>query len=443
MYSEIENILKSVNGDIIDFRTYKGATFSQLVKLGGNFNRTVVGMDTFYGLEMPEKDDWNDQNQLNYPKGYARATPEELENNIAALNPNNTTRYEIYSGKLIDTLKLLPERKYALALIDLLQYSPTKAAIEYAYSRMAENGVMYFLNYSAGSTTQSSKAINDFLESYGTELTKFPPISYNDNILNICRVAVHSNTTPAKKKKNPFLNSIKSKFTKTIGRVTTNEKIIIALVLRTGGDTYNAKYVNALAENIKKHTTINYKLVVMTDNPTGFDKTFVDETISLKHNYKGWWSKIELFRPGIFDADRVFYMDLDTVVVGNIDELLLFDTNFAGIRDLYHLNFLQTGLLSWNPAYSHQIYENFISHSIRIMNEYPEGDARWIRENLYNYDYLQDEFPNKIVSYKAHCLNKNTGAVTIPKDAAIVCFHGKPRPHTVTSPLITEHWSYK
>ena len=77
------------------------------------------------------------------------------------------------------------------------------------------------------------------------------------------------------------------------------------------------------------------------------------------------------------------------------------------------------------------------------MKDYVQGDAVWIRENVYNYDYLQDDFPGKLVSYKADCLNKETGKVNIPAGASIVCFHGKPRPHTITNPLFTTHWQYK
>ena len=136
-------------------------------------------------------------------------------------------------------------------------------------------------------------------------------------------------------------------------------------------------------------------------------------------------------------------MDLDTVIIKNIDELLKYKTTFAGIRDLYHHNFLQTGIMSWDSAHNHQVYHNFVPRHHMVINNYPEGDAKWIRENVYNYDYIPDEFPGRIVSYKAHCLNKNTGQVSIPKDASIICFHGKPRPHTITHPAITKHWQYK
>lgn len=442
MYHEINGILNNVKGDIIDFRVYKGATFSYLVKLAAQHKRHAIGMDTFYGLEVPTKADWNEQNQLGYPKGYAKSTVDIVHQTVKKVCPV-APPYELLEGKLETVLENLPERQYALALIDLFQYAPTKTAIEYIYDKMTPGGVLYFLNYNKGSKCLSSKAVEEFLTTFSHDIEIFPSIYYNDNLLNICRVSckqyersqILPEETKAKVTPTPFKKKEEKLFKK--------EKINIALVLKTGGDTYTHRYVNALAQNIRNNVNLKFTLSVLTDNDMGIDSNLVDETIPFKHNYRGWWSKIELFRPKIFSGERVFYMDLDTVLVRNIDELLRYNTTFGGIRDLYHHNFLQTGILSWNPNYNHQVYENFVPRAAHIMANYPEGDAKWIRENVYNYDYIPDHFPGRIVSYKANCLNKNTGAVNIPKDASIICFHGKPRPHTITNPLITQHWSYK
>ncbi len=439
MYHEINEIIGGVEGDIIDFRVYKGMTFSYLVKIAAQHGRHAVGMDTFYGLETPTKSDWNQQNQLAYPRGYAKSAPELVHQTINKVCGQKAP-YELHGGSLDNVLEELKERKYSLALIDMLQYEPTKKVITYVYDKMSPGGVMYFLNYHKNSNCLSAKAVDEFLNEYAHDVFVYPPIYYNDNLLTVCRVAVKQHENAQNVISMPQKSKSKTSKTKnSLGK----EKINIALVLRTGGDTYNYKYVNALAENIRRHTKTKFTLSCLTDNDTGIDPNLVDETIPFRHNYRGWWSKIELFRPEVFTGDRVFYMDLDTVVVNNIDEMLQFKTTFAGIRDLYHHNFMQTGIMSWNPNYNHQVYENFVPRAGHIMMNYPEGDAKWIRENVYNYDYLQDNFSGRIVSYKAHCLNKVTGQVSIPSEASIICFHGRPRPHTIVNPLITEHWSYR
>jgi alpha-N-acetylglucosamine transferase len=45
------------------------------------------------------------------------------------------------------------------------------------------------------------------------------------------------------------------------------------------------------------------------------------ERIPLTHNWPGWWSKLELFRPGIFKG-RVLYIDLDSIIIGDLSPLV-------------------------------------------------------------------------------------------------------------------------
>lgn len=434
MFNEINNILKYAEGDVIDFRVYKGTTFSFLVQLAKEHGRHAVGLDTFYGLEPPIPCDKNKDNYYPYPKGYAKSMPELVHQSVKRLCGDGAP-YELYGGKLSDTLNKLPERKYALALFDLYHYTPTKLALEYVYDKMTPGGVIYILNYHRNSGCLASKAVDEFILEKENDVFTFPDMVYNDHIANICRLSCKQESEESNTKVSPFSPVITAlpKYNK--------EKLNIALVLRTGGDTYNYKYVNALAKNIRNNTTIDLTISVLTDDDTGIDSNLVDESIKLKHAYPGWWSKIELFRPDIFDG-QVFYLDLDTVIVRNIDHILSFRPYFAGIRDLYHRTFLQTGVMTWHSQYNTHLYENFVPRSHRVMSNYTEGDAKWIRENVYNYKYISDQFPKEIVSYKANCLQKDEKRVIVPNDASIICFHGRPRPHTITHPEITKHWQY-
>jgi hypothetical protein len=424
-------------------------------------------MDTFYGLETPTEYDWNEHNQLSYPKGYAIGSIQSVKQNIQRICGNNAS-YELYEGKLQTVLPNIPLRKYSFALIDLLQFMPTEIAIDYIIDKISENGMIYFLNYNnRNDLSSATRAINNFIHNDTYNINVLPDIVINGNTMPICRVII--NTTVNKINKPPLTNNT-DKLTKIIpkntnsvtvrpnsspnnetkeiikphnhyNKINNSTKINIALVLKNGGGTYDYRYINAIAKNVREKVTIPYNLVVLTDDDNGFDQTVINEVIPLKHNFSGWWSKIELFRPNIFSG-QVFYMDLDTVIVDNIDDIISVNTIFSGIRDLYHHNFMNTGLMSWDSRYNEQIYENFVKQSYSIMKTYTEGDAKWIRNNVYNYDYLTDFFPNKIVSFKASCYNKITGNISIPLNASIICFHGLPRPHTITHPSITKHWKH-
>ena len=45
----------------------------------------------------------------------------------------------------------------------------------------------------------------------------------------------------------------------------------IFFVLKTGGPTYDYRYVNALAQNIRRNSSFNYEIVCITDNHKGID----------------------------------------------------------------------------------------------------------------------------------------------------------------------------
>lgn len=439
-YSEIDDLLSRVPGNVIDFRVYKGANFAFLVKLATKHDRFAIGIDTFEGLGEPSPQDKSLHGQVFYPRGYAKVDIDPVFRTIKKVC-GETNSFKINAATVDEYIqrKNTVDGTFAYAMVDLLHYHPTKLALDYLLNKIESGGMIHCLNYRQGYGSLSSLAIDDFLEAHGDLFHIIRPENSKETPFHYLKLI----------RKDKSHNTDSPKITQSVpthNRVSLRPaKHTIAMVLRTGGDTYDYRYVNALAQNIKNNLTIKHNIVVLTNDDSGIDSNLVDDTVGFKHSYQGWWSKIELFRPDLFNSNQVFYVDLDTVITSNIDDMVGYNTVFAGIRDLYHHTYLQTGLMSWNPNYNHQVYENFITVAPNIMERYslPScGDARWIRENLYNYEYLPDIFPKRIVSYKAHCISKDTGKVGIPDGASFVCFHGKPRPHTIRNPIITEHWKY-
>lgn len=216
-------------------------------------------------------------------------------------------------------------------------------------------------------------------------------------------------------------------------------KVAVATVLKMGGD-YSVSYVNHIAKSISKNTNIDYKFYCLTDCNTGFVPE-VNRVIPLKHGLEKWWSKIELFSSDIFEEERIFYLDLDTMIVKNIDEILQYNGNFLGLRDFYHQYGLGSGIMAWrngDPLAS-RIYEIFMENPAYVMNNNRGGDQQFINGVMGNYiEYAQDAFPDRICSYKKDCVLD--GKVTMPEKSEIICFHGKPRPHQVNDPQIKKYW---
>ncbi|MHC4270459.1 MAG: hypothetical protein ACYSTS_18650, partial [Planctomycetota bacterium] len=80
--------------------------------------------------------------------------------------------------------------------------------------------------------------------------------------------------------------------------------------------------------------------------------------------------------------------------------------------------------MAWNGDYRHIITElpdNYEAMYGKWEQDYILDAIRATKTNIHSLSTLG----TKIVSFKHHCKN---GA---PKDAEIVCFHGKPRPKDV------------
>lgn len=203
-------------------------------------------------------------------------------------------------------------------------------------------------------------------------------------------------------------------------------QLTVCCVLRSGGPEYRPEHVVALAHGVQKHLSISYRFVCLTDIPDSLPSVLID-TIRLQHNWPGWWSKIELFNRF---KGQTFYLDLDTVVVDDIENLVL-DHRFTVLENFWSPSRIGSGLMAWNMDLS-EIYHRFRADPSGFMREYRTLE-RWGDQGFIKYhtpvelDLWQTKFPNKIVSYRKDV--EPLGRV--PDEAAIVCFGGKCRPWNV------------
>lgn len=196
----------------------------------------------------------------------------------------------------------------------------------------------------------------------------------------------------------------------------------IVCVLRSGGE-YHQAHVISLRDRVAKFLTLPYRFVCLSDVESPHY-----EVIRLEHNWPGWWSKIELFRPGLFDGP-VFYADLDTVPVGPLDDLVQ-NHRFTVLRNFWvgpeHPR-IGSGLMAWDEDMT-MIYRDFAKDpgvADQFKTKEAWGDQGFIQRYAALAHRWQQRRPDQVVSYKLNC------KYGVPKDAKIVCFHGRPRPwHT-------------
>lgn len=201
--------------------------------------------------------------------------------------------------------------------------------------------------------------------------------------------------------------------------------LTVACVYRPGNG-FSEDYVYRLKDSVTKYSWMHDRFVCLTNQK--LDRV---ECIPFKQNWIGWWSKLELFRPGLFSG-RVAYFDLDTMIVGDISDLISDPSDFIAIKNWkYESGYMGSGVMGWNADLDFsRIYQEF---SPRLAFEYEQsmerwGDQAWIQERLpVPYATYDERYPGRIVSYKG--VVRKLGYV--PRETSVVAFHGRPRPASI------------
>lgn len=204
--------------------------------------------------------------------------------------------------------------------------------------------------------------------------------------------------------------------------------VTVACVLRSGGD-FDPKWVRALKRGVEMYLEGDYRFVCLSD--AHFDGC---TTYLLAHDWPGWWSKIELWRPDLFEGP-VLYMDLDTLPVGDLSDLASYRGDLAVLSDLFQPAKLASGVMAWTPGpHTERIYEAFREDPEGIMQTHPHRMDIWLRKVMGQPDRLQDLYPDQIVSLKRE------GKDGPPEGCRLVCGHGKPRLSSPDAGWAHESW---
>ena len=210
--------------------------------------------------------------------------------------------------------------------------------------------------------------------------------------------------------------------------------ITVICVLRSGGPIYGPEWVRKLRDGCERHLP-KHKFNCLSDVPVPCNR------VPLKHDWPSWWSKIELFRPGVIDGPTL-YFDLDTVITGKI-ELLRNGVDFAMLQSFWKPDAVGSGVMYFSgDNVPHRVYEKFakqpkayIAHHARNADKTYVGDQAFIWDAMeHDVPRINDYLPG-IKSYKMHCQRR------LPADASIVCFHGRPRPTEIDHDWMKQHWA--
>lgn len=201
------------------------------------------------------------------------------------------------------------------------------------------------------------------------------------------------------------------------------------------GKAYGPEYVNRLGSMIGRHLKQDFRLFCLTDDPRGLDDRI--DVIPLPVDLEKWWGKLYFFKPGVLPAgERVIYFDLDTLIVGSLDELVKYRGSFATLMDFYWPHLVGPAVMLWEAGKHAQIWERWEEEG---RPEHSMGDLWWLNSIddgrwVQKVDRLQLIYPYTFISYKVHCV-----PTPLP-EASVVCFHGEPKPHNCGAEWVGQVW---
>lgn len=231
----------------------------------------------------------------------------------------------------------------------------------------------------------------------------------------------------------------------------------ITIITGWSGDAvYSLDDVNKLHNGVCRNTTVPFEFILYAGpeaRKPGRLHGLNSGIRVIPSPYPSWWVGMEGMQahPPGFNTDAKLAIGLDCVIVGSLDDILTYPSDFCGMKD-YPSHACPKGkesdinmevFLSRNGA-GHEIYDEWVrlgkpqwdmstAPSQRVMPMQGQG---WLNspERPLKYDLFPESW---IISYKLGV--KGQG---LPDDCRIVSFHGRPKPGDVieNEPWIREHW---
>lgn len=174
-------------------------------------------------------------------------------------------------------------------------------------------------------------------------------------------------------------------------------RLTVALALRSGGQ-YTPEHARTLAAAALRYGAD--RVVCLTDRGIGNTPAAV-----MRHNWPGWWSKLEVFRPGLFGPDeKVLLLDIDTLILKPFRQVLALPTPLFP-RDASYKNEPCSTFILFEAGQLDFLYETFSSDTVAAMDKTyapraPNrvyGDqvfmAEVMRRRGIKWHWLQDRMP--------------------------------------------------
>lgn len=215
------------------------------------------------------------------------------------------------------------------------------------------------------------------------------------------------------------------------------------------GTAYDARDVNKLYNMIKRNTKYEINFYCFTDNSEELDSDIIAKPLPILNTIKEYQKKYAYEKEaGLCDnnlgglkGQRVFFFDLDVVIVSNLDEFFEFPQN-----EMFYI------IDDWNTKGNHvgqATCYSWVVGTLGYIKEYYEANPKEVVDRFFtaSQEYLSSKVIEKFgklnfwpegwfCSFRFHCMSKfgPLRHFIMPKipsnlpDLKVVCFHGYPKP---------------
>ncbi len=177
--SGVMNELINVPGDFAEVGVFQGALFKRIVAVAQVLHRKAHAFDSFVGMDEPTamdagkypKGDLSSGGKENFRRTILNSIRQHREVSLdadqqagVATDAIHDDVFSLWDGYVPECLEKCPVENFAFIYIDLDHHDPTQQAIEWAWPRLVEGGLLGFDDYFPGRQKLASPPIDAFLD---------------------------------------------------------------------------------------------------------------------------------------------------------------------------------------------------------------------------------------------------------------------------------------
>ncbi|MEO9827303.1 MAG: hypothetical protein ABJF50_23105 [Paracoccaceae bacterium] len=219
-----------------------------------------------------------------------------------------------------------------------------------------------------------------------------------------------------------------------------SERVVLTM---KWGDVFPASYVNRLFSAVSANLEKPFKFVCLTNESEGLHPEIVhfplpDLDLPPERYAHGAWPKLAVFQPDLYGlSGRCLFIDLDTVISGNLEPFFDFESPFSAIGSAHDwrrgktvaVPEVGTGIFAFDLGALPHVYESFMADKQAAYDSFP-NEQTFVEGQLEHWIPWPETW---VVSFKRHLCQPIGLDLIKPPDAPdpstkVVAFHGDPRP---------------